>query len=231
MLASVNASNSNLQYPSKDSIPIFKPIKKKRNYQYDLYLLGGLSLSNQQISIGNYNSNFNYELADNNRDELKPGYFAGFRLDSKERGSQNYSFEMLLSKCSTGTNYKDVGNLTPFLGSYSRFKADDQFLTLSTAAHFRQLILFGDTSKLKFYIIAGPSFETRLSAQSDDNLIHNNYHRFNLRGDLGLELDSHSNFTVFVHYKRGLTSFTKDPIKTTLNSVNIGVLIKASNLF
>jgi len=34
-----------------------------------------------------------------------------------------------------------------------------------------------------------------------------------------------------LHYKQGLSSITKSPIKTNMNSVELGVKIKANDLF
>lgn len=217
--------NDSLLHTSKNAMkhPMFQ--------NYNLFLLGGLSLSKQNISLGNYSSNFNYDLSEYNKDVFKPGYYAGFRLDGNNKGAHNFSFEVVLSKIVSGTKYNESGNLSPFIGNFSNFKADDQFFTLTTAAHYRKLLVFGDTLKRKFYIMAGPSMETRLSQSSNDNLVHNNYQRFNLRGDIGVEYESQSNFTLFIHYKQGLTSFTKAPINTTLNSLNIGILVRASDLF
>jgi len=117
------------------------------------------------------------------------------------------------------------------LGSFSNFKADDQFFTLSMAAHYKKMLVFGDTLRRKFYVIGGPSLDTRLSGQSADNLVNNNYNRFILRADIGLEFDNQSYYTLFMHYRQGLNSFTKSPIRTTLNSVQFGIMIKASDLF
>jgi hypothetical protein len=195
------------------------------------YLLAGMSFSKQTVQAGGYNSNFNYNLLDYNTNSFKPGYYAGFRVDGRYKQKHNYSFAMSLNKLATGTNYKDQGSLAPFLGNFSNFKADDQFFNLSIAAHYKKLIVLGDTAKYKFYVVAGPSLDTRLSAQRADNVVNNNYHRFLLRGDLGLEFDNNGYYTLFLHYKQGITSFTKAPIKTNINSIEIGMMMKASDLF
>jgi hypothetical protein len=197
----------------------------------NLYLLGGMNFSKQNISMGDYSSNFNYNLKDYNNNVYKPGFFGGLRLDGIYNHKHAYSLEMVLSKISTGTFYKDGGSLSPFIGNFSNFKADDQFFTLNTALHYKKLILLGDTLKRKFYLVAGPSLETRISGQSTDNLVNNNYNRFVLRGDIGLEFDNHSYYTLFIHYKQGITSFTHSPIHTTLNSVELGMMVKVSDLF
>jgi hypothetical protein len=196
-----------------------------------VYLLAGMSFSKQTVKPGNYASSFNYNLGDNNKNVFKPGYYAGFRVDGKYKKMHNYSFAVALNKITTGTNYKQTGELPLFIGQFSNFKADDQFFNLSLAAHYKKLITLGDTAKFKFYIVAGPSIDTRLSAQSADNLVNNNYQRFLLRGDLGVEFDNNGYYTLFLHYKQGISSFTKAPIKTNVNSVELGMVIRASDLF
>jgi hypothetical protein len=195
------------------------------------YLLAGMSFSKQTIKTGDYAASFNYNLNDFNKNVFKPGYYAGFRVDGKYKQVHNYSFAMTLNKLATGTYYKEHSSLPLFIGSFSKFKADEQFFNLSIAAHYKKLLVLGDTAKYKFYIVAGPSIETRLSEQSADNLTKNNYQRFLLRGDLGAEFDNNGYYTLFLHYKQGISSFTKAPINTNINSIELGMMIKASDLF
>ena len=104
------------------------------------YLLGGMSLSNQAITAAGFNSSFNYNISDNSTAGYKPGYFAGFRVDGLYKDKKNYSFQVSLNKIATANNYKDAKSLTPFLGSFSNFKADDQFLNLSMAMHYKKTV-------------------------------------------------------------------------------------------
>jgi hypothetical protein len=227
-----------LKHPLKDAI-----IKLKQNFKKtwnnvfidftdnEIYLLGGMNLSKQNVNVGDYNSNFNYDLTDYNKNAYKPGYFIGYRVDGKFKEKHNYSFAMSLNKIASGANYQSTTTLSPFLGTFSKFKADDQFFTLSMAAHYRKLLVIGDTVKRKFYVVAGPSMDARLSEQSADNIVNGNYHRFIFRADIGFEFDNQSFYTFFVHYKQALNSFTKAPIKTNMNSVEIGMMFKAKDLF
>ena len=54
---------------------------------------------------------------------------------------------------------------------------------------------------------------------------------FLLRADIGIEYENKSFYTLFMHYRQGVTSFTKSPVSTHLNSLEIGLMIKASDLF
>ncbi len=197
----------------------------------DVFLTAGINFSKQNIKAGGYNAPFNYDLSDYNKNVFKPGYYAGFTVDGKFKQNHAYSFAFCLNKIATGTNYKDAGTLAPFIGSFSHFKADDQFFTLSIAAHYKKLIPITDTAKYKFYVIAGPSLDTRLSGQGADNLVNNNYQRFMLKADIGLAFDNKSYYTLFLHYRQGINSITKSPISTNMNSLELGMKIKASDVF
>ena len=227
-----------LKHPGSDRFQAFKKkFKASWNQRFinftenSIYLQAGMGFSKQTISSGSYNSNFNYNLSDINSNAFKPGYFAGFRVDGKYKEKHNYSFGMVLNNLVTGNNYKDSKSLAPFLGSFSNFKADERFLNLSIAAHYKNLLAISDTSKYKFYLVVGTSLDTRLSEQSADNLINNNYSRFLLRADVGFEFENKNFYTLFLHYKQGLTSFTKSPISANVNSLEIGMMFKASDLF
>jgi len=195
------------------------------------YLLAGMGLSRQVISTGAYSSSFNYNLSDINSNAFKPGYFAGFRVDGKYKEKHNYSFGVVLNNLVTGNNYKDSKSLAPFIGSFSNFKADDRFLNLSIAAHYKKLLVISDTSKYKFYAVIGPSIDTRLSEQRLDNLVNNKYSRLLVRADLGIEFENKNFYNLFIHYKYCITSFTKTPVSSHINSLEIGMMIKASDLF
>ena len=226
-----------LLHPFRGKVQAFKKIiNKELNKVFidfkdnKFYLLSGIGFSKQYINTGGYNSIFNYVLQNNNT-SFKPGYFAGFRVDGIYKQKHLYSFAFSLDKISTGTSYSSSTSLEPFIGNFSRFKADDQFLNFSIAAHFKKLLPFKPNERTLFYVVAGPSIDTRLSGQSADNLVNNNYRRFLLRADIGLEYENQSFYTLFMYYKQGVTSFTKSPISTHLNSIEIGLLMKASDIF
>lgn len=227
-----------LQHPFRDKVNALKANftkKWKKTFveftDNDIYVLGGLSLSKQYIDAGNYNSSFNYNLSEYERSASKPGYFAGARVDGIFKEKHRYSFGFGFQRISTGTQYKNSVSLTPFLGNFSKFKADDQFFNLTLSAHYKREIPFKFSQTKKFFLVGGPSLDTRLSRQSLDNLVNHNYRRFLLRADIGLEFDNNEFYTIFIHYRRGVNSFTKAPIKTNLNAVEIGMFIKASDIF
>ena len=226
-----------LLHPFRGKVQAFKKIIKKEFNKAiidfnnnNIYVLSGIGFSKQYINTGSYNSIFNYVLQNNNA-AFKPGYFAGFRVDGIYKEKHLYSFAFSLDKISSGTSYSSFTSLEPFIGNFSKFKADDQFFNFSIAAHYKKLLPFKPNERTLFYVVAGPSIDTRLSGQSADNLVNNNYRRFLIRADIGIEYENKSFYTLFMHYKQGVTSFTKSPISTHLNSLEIGLLMKASDIF
>lgn len=197
----------------------------------DLYLFAGMNLSKQTINEQSYHSSFNYRLEDINKNAMSPGYFIGARVDGKYNDKHLYSFIFGLNKYATGANYQNRKSIDPFIGAFTNFKADQQILALNTAAHYKYNIVFGDTTKRKLYLVVGPSIDIRLSNQSIDNQVDKLYSPIFLKADFGLEFDNHSYYTFFLHYKQGINSITKTPVSTNLNSIELGMLIKANDLF
>jgi hypothetical protein len=194
-------------------------------------VLAGLNIAKQNISLGDFSSRLNYNLADYQNNSYKAGYFLGFRVDSKKDVKDKFDFSVSFNKVNTGTNYKDAPSLAPFLGSFSKFKADDNFFLLNVNTHFKKAIFSASTKEKKWYLIVGPSVDIRLSSQSDDNQINTIYRRCILKADLGIEFDNQSYYTLFIHYKQPLTSFTIKPISTNLNVFEIGTVFKINDLF
>lgn len=195
----------------------------------DLYLLGGMNFSKQHIRSGAFNSPFVYAVDQKN--VFKPGFMGGMRLDGKYQSKYPFALALTFNKHATGTNYKETKSLAPFIGEFSNFKAEGQLFTMSIAAMYKQILPLKDTSKHKFYFLAGPSLDMRLSGQSLDNQVRNNYRNLFLRAQFGLEFNNNDYYTLFFHYKQGLHSITKSPINTTLNNFEMGMMIKASDLF
>jgi hypothetical protein len=196
-----------------------------------LSIFAGINMSKQNINPGTYNSRFNYDLSNYQNNIFKSGYFFGFRIDDLKQLNNKYDFSVSLNKIVSGSNYKVANNLDPFLGSFSKFKADDNFFIMNINSHYKKQIFSDKIEKRKFYLVAGPSIDIRLSKQSEDNQVYNNYRNIALKADLGIEFDNQTYYTLFIHYKQAITSFTKQPITTNLNNFELGTIIKASDIF
>jgi hypothetical protein len=195
----------------------------------NILLMAGMNFAKQNIRANDYSSPFVYAVEQ--KDVYKPGFMAGFRVDGKYKEKHPYAFAFTLNKYAAGANYKETKTLEPFIGGFSNFKAAEQSFTLNMTALYKKIIPISDTAKYKFYVVAGPSLDIRLSGQGADNQVNNNYRKMFLRAHLGLEFDNKSYYTIFFHYKQGLHSVTKSPIHTGFNNFDLGMLIKASDLF
>lgn len=196
-----------------------------------VYLTAGMSLSKQSISANDYESPFFYAMSETQKNVFKPGYMAGFRVDGKYKEKYPYAVAFTLNKYAMGANYKEVKYFQPFIGGFSNFKAADQLFSLNITALYKHLLPITDTSKFKFYLVAGPSLDIRLSGQSLDNQVNNNYRNMFLRANLGVEFDNNGFYTIFFHYKQGTHSITRSSIQNQFNNFDFGMLIKASDLF
>ena len=234
MIASVKAKDTVAMVPKmKDSTSFYKMVQQKflkYTATTTISLLAGANFSKQTVDAGGYNSNFNYAISDINEDVYKTGYFGGIRLDGMFKKKHEYSLSFNLNKISTGANYTATSSLTPVVGSFSPFKAEDHFFIMSIAAHYKKLIPYGDLQKFKFYIVGGPSVDARLSKTSLDNQVTNAYKRIGIKGDLGLEFNNRSLYTMFFHYQYNIGSLTKSPIKNNINSFQLGIMVKATDL-
>ena len=195
----------------------------------DVNLMAGMNFAKQNIRANDYTFPFIYAVEQKN--VYKPGFMFGFRVDGKYKEKHPYAVAFTLNKYAAGTNYKESKSVEPFIGSFSNFKAADQSLSLNMTALYKKIIPITDTTKYKFYIVAGPSLDIRLSGQGLDNQVNYNYRKMFLRAHLGVEFVNDDFYTIFFHYKQGLHSVTKSPIQTGFNNFDIGLLIKASDLF
>ena len=195
----------------------------------DIMLMAGMNFAKQNIRSNDYTSPFIYPVEQKN--VYKPGFLAGFRVDGKYKETYPYAVAFTLNKYASGTNYKETKSVEPFLGGFTNFKAAEQSLSLNITALYKKLIPISDTSKYQFYVVAGPSLDIRLSRQEIHNQVNNNYRKIFLRAHLGLEFENKDFYTLFFHYKQGLHSITKSSIQTGFNNFDLGMLIKASDLF
>lgn len=195
------------------------------------YLYGGIGFNKQNVNEAGYASAFNYRLADVNNNVFKPGYHAGFRFDGNYKLKHKYSLAVGFNKIASGVRYLNAKRMDPFIGEFANFKADNRLVTFHVAAHYKHLLPIADSDKYKFYLVGGPSLNFRMSKQSVDNQVNENYRRVYIGANLGMEFDNNAYYTLYLHYNRNLNSLTKSPIKTNINAFNFGVLLKAKDLF
>jgi hypothetical protein len=192
-------------------------------------LMAGMNFAKQSIRANDYTSPFIYAVEQKN--VYKPGFLAGFRVDGKYKERYPYAVAFTLNKYVAGADYKESKPVEPFIGGFSNFKAAEQSLSLNMTALYKKIIPISDTARYKFYVVAGPSLDIRLSGQGIDNQVSNNYRKIFLRAHLGLEFVNNDFYTIFLHYKQGIHSVTKSSIQTGFNNFDLGMLIKASDLF
>ena len=205
--------------------------KLKANAATHLNLFAGLSLAKQTISADHFKSSFNYKLSDIDNSVYKPGYLIGARWDGKVRANHDYAISFALNRMASGTYYKNALSISPFMGDYTYYKAEDKMLNANISFLYKKMLFISDTSKFKWYVVGGPSMDIRISNLSEDNLANEKYRRIFLSGVLGLEFDNRSFYTLFIHYKRDLHSITLSPIQTSINRFELGMFVKASDLF
>lgn len=201
-------------------------LKKK-----DFFVNAGINFSKQTINGMDNSLPFNYDVSKMNTDVYKPGYFIGARWERVFKGKHLYNIEMGLNKISSGTKYTMVTNLDPFIGEFVQHKADAQFFILNIGANYKKLLPIKNMDKFKLYVLAGPSLDFRLSNQSIHNKVTNSYKKILLRANFGVELDNNGYYTVFMHYKPSVSSFTKQPIHTTMNSFELGMMMNVNDIF
>lgn len=195
------------------------------------YLYGGIGFNKQNVNEEAFTSAFNYRLADVTDNVYKPGYHAGVRFDGYFKLKHKYSFAVGINKIASGVRYLNAKRMDPVIGEFTNFKADNQLVTFHVAAHYKHLLPIADSAKYKFYLVGGPSIDFRISKQSIDNQVNDNYRSVYLGANLGVEFDNNSYYTLYLHYNRNLNSLTKAPIKTNINTFNFGVLLKLKDLF
>ena len=195
------------------------------------YLFAGFGLAKQQVHSGNYISPFNYDLSDYDKNMFKPGYLLGARFESRFQDKFDYALSFSLNKLASGAVYKDPASIQPFIGKFTHFKADDQMLNANISALYKKHLAIGDRTKFNWYVVGGPSLDIRLSNQTEDNIALNAYKPIILSGKIGAEFNNRSYYTLFFHYKQSLHSITNSPINTSINGFELGMMVKASDIF
>ena len=196
----------------------------------DLYLLGSLDLSKQNINDKGITNPLNYLYNTVNSNAFKPGYTAGIRIDGVYKEKYPYSLIFAVNRISTGNNYTNKYNSSPFIEDFTHFKADNQFTTINIAAHYKKLLPLNDMNKYKFYAIVGPSLDYKISKISNDNLVDGSSNRAIINADFGTEFNNNDYYIIFAHYELG-TNLLNSQVPIQLNRFEIGMTIKARDLF
>jgi hypothetical protein len=204
--------------------------KFKSRLDNNLSLFGALTLNNQSVNDAGVTAPINYLFSSVNNNVFKPGYSGGFRYDGIYDQKHFYSVSFSVNRVSAGTFYKNKHTQAPFVDDFTHFKADNQFTTLSVAAHYKMLLPVNEMRKYKFYAVAGPSLDYNISTISAEHLINGAGNRTFINGDLGAEFDNKGYYVLYAHYKLG-TNLLSSSVPTTLNRFELGMSIKVKDLF
>jgi hypothetical protein len=204
--------------------------KFKIRLDNNLSLFGALTLNNQSVNDAGITAPVNYLFSSVNNNVFKPGYSGGFRYDGIYDQKHFYSVSFSVNRVSAGTLYKNKYTQAPFVDDFTHFKADNQFTTLSFAAHYKMLLPVNEMRKYKFYAVAGPSLDYKISTISAEHLINGAGNRTYINGDLGAEFDNKGYYVLYAHYKLG-TNLLSSSVPTTLNRFELGMSIKVKDLF
>lgn len=222
-----------LTHPFKDKVQAFKKSLSKKfiNFQgNDLSLFGALSFNQQTINDKAVVAPINYLYDAVNTNSFKAGYTGGFRIDGIYNEKHRYSLSLSVNRVNAGSKYTNKYTLSPFIEDFTHYKADNQFTTLSIAAHYKKLLPINDMRKYKFYAVFGPSVDYKISPISNEHLINGVDNRVFINGDLGAEFDNKGYYILYAHYKLGAHLF-KSNVPIQFNRFEIGMSIKAKDLF
>jgi hypothetical protein len=196
----------------------------------DVSLFGSLALSKQNINDNGVTAPINYVYNTVNNNTFNSGYSGGFRIDGIYKEKHRYALSFAVNRVAAGNHYKNKYSLSPFIEDFTHFKADNNFTTLSIAAHYKKLLPVNAMNKYKFYAVFGPSFDYKISSISKQNLINGAGNRSIINGDLGAEFDNKGYYVLYAHYKLGV-NMTSSSVPVQLNRFEIGMSIKAKDLF
>jgi hypothetical protein len=222
-----------LAHPFKDrAVALKKAITKKFiNFEgNDLSLFGALSFNQQTINDKAVATPINYLYDAVNTNSFKAGYSGGFRIDGIYNEKHRYSLSLSVNRVNAGSKYSNKYTLSPFIEDFTHYKADNQFTTLSIAAHYKKLLPVNDMRKYKFYAVFGPSVDYKISQISKEHLINGVNNRVFINGDLGAEFDNKGYYILYAHYKLGTHLFQSN-VPMQFNRFEIGMSIKAKDLF
>jgi hypothetical protein len=222
-----------LSHPFKDNV---QQLKNQIRHSFknfvgnDLSLFGTLSFNKQNINDNGVTAPVNYLYNTVNNNTFKPGYSGGFRIDGIYKEKHHYSLSLAINRIAAGSNYEQKHTLHPYIDDFTHFKADNLYTTISITANYKQLLPVNDMRKYKFYVVAGPSFDYKISTISNENLLNGAGNRAIISGVLGTEFDNKGYYVLFAHYKLGVNLFNST-VPVQLNRFEIGMSIKAKDLF
>jgi hypothetical protein len=193
-------------------------------------LYGALTLNKQSVNDAGIYAPVNYVYSSVNGNVFKPGYSGGFRYDGVSKHNNFYSLSFALNRVSAGTFYKNKYTLAPFIEDFTHYKADNQFTTLSVAAHYKMLLPVNDMRKYKFYAVVGPSLDYKISSIAAEHLINGAGNRTFINGDLGAEFDNKGYYVLYAHYKLG-KNLMQSSAPVQMNRFELGMSIKVKDLF
>ena len=222
-----------LSHPFKDKIQQIKKTLAQtfKNYKgNDMSLFGSLTLNHQNINDKGITAPINYLYDAVNSNTFNPGYSGGFRWDGVYKETHKYAIILSINKINAGSNYLNKYHLAPFIEDFTHFKANNKYTTISLAVNYKKLLPINDMNKYKFYAVAGPSFDYKISTISSENLINGAGNRFFINGDIGAEFDNQDYYVLFAHYKLGVHLFNSI-VPIQLNRFEIGMSVKARDLF
>jgi hypothetical protein len=196
----------------------------------DVSLFGSLVLSKQNINDNGITAPLNYLYNTVNSNTFNPGYSGGFRIDGIYKEKHRYSLSFAVNRITPGNNYQNKHSLSPFIDDFTHFKADNNFTTLSVAAHYKKLLPVNAMNKYKFYAVFGSSLDYKISSISSENLINGAGNRAIINGDFGAEFDNKGYYVLFAHYKLG-TNLFQSTVPVQLNRFEIGMSIKTKDIF
>jgi len=209
------------------NVAIAQKSKVQSSKGWSLY--GALTLNKQSVNDAGIYAPVNYLYSSVNGNVFKPGYSGGFRYDGISKRNNYYSLSFAVNRVSAGTFYKNRYTLAPFMEDFTHYKADNQFTTLSVAAHYKMLLPVNDMRKYKFYAVIGPSLDYKISTIAAEHLIKGAGNRAFINGDLGAEFDNKGYYVLYAHYKLG-GNLAKSSAPIQMNRFELGMSIKVKDL-
>lgn len=222
-----------LSHPFKDKLQAIKNTLSKSFLYFKgegLSLYGAMSFNQQHINDKGIVAPVNYIYDAVNSSMFKPGYTGGFRVDGIYKEKHRYTFTLALNRVVAGNHYMNKYSLSPFIEDFTHFKADNKFTTISIAAHYKKLLPINGMRKYKFYAIAGPSLDYKISTITKEQLLNGAGNRAFINVDIGAEFDNKGYYILYAHYKLGANLFNST-VPVQMNRFELGMSIKAKDLF